>query len=90
LLAEQAQERRLNTPVSDIDVDSHKLNDQIFRKPHVGSYHRIRVAFRDEYVRADCFRRIGGDELHRFRTLDGEPVDVWWQQFIRFLGTWIR
>jgi len=24
------------------------------------------------------------------RTLDGEPVDVWWQQFIRFLGTWIR
>ena len=24
------------------------------------------------------------------RTVDGDPVDVWWQQFVRFLGTWIR
>ena len=36
--------------------------------------HRIRVAFRDEYVRADCFCRIGGDELQRFRTHEGEPA----------------
>jgi hypothetical protein len=45
----------------------------MFRKLHVGSNHRVRVAFRDEYVRADGFCRIGGGERQQFRTDEGEP-----------------
>ncbi|MFZ1965447.1 MAG: hypothetical protein WAU78_18625 [Roseiarcus sp.] len=56
------------------DFDFHEVENGMSERQQVGSQDSVRVAFGDEYVRADGFRRIGGGELQQFGTDQGEPT----------------